>query len=69
MRLVLLPGMDGTAKLFAPFIKALPEYIGAVIVPFPTDRYLSYSELERLLARACPSVEPFVLLAESFRHH
>ena len=66
VRLVLLPGLDGTAKLFTPFIKALPEHIDVVTIAFPTDRDLSYSELQRHLGFACPCVEPFVLLAESF---
>lgn len=66
MKLVLLPGMDGTAKLFASFIEALPRSLDAIAVPYPSDHYLSYVELERLVRLACPNAEPFVLLAESF---
>src|SRR5208337_3608931 len=32
-KLILLPGMDGTGKLFAPFIDALPEGFKAVPIP------------------------------------
>jgi pimeloyl-[acyl-carrier protein] methyl ester esterase len=66
MQLVLLPGMDGTGRLFDEFIRALPNSFPATTVPYPTDRYLSYSQLEELVRAACPKSEPFVLLAESF---
>ena len=66
MKLVLLPGMDGTGKLFSEFIAALPEEFEAVAVGYPTERHLPYSELEDFVRAACPSSEPFMLLAESF---
>lgn len=65
-RLVLLPGMDGTGVLFAPFIEALPEGFEVQIVRYPADRALSFSELAQLLKSATAGSAPFVLLAESF---
>jgi len=66
MKLVLLPGMDGTGELFASFVEALPKSFKPVIVRYPTERFLSYLELEELVRAACPASEPFMLVAESF---
>jgi pimeloyl-[acyl-carrier protein] methyl ester esterase len=65
-KLVLLPGMDGTGKLFAPFIEALPEGLEALPISYPNDRPLSYPELGELVVKRLPATGPFVLLAESF---
>jgi pimeloyl-ACP methyl ester carboxylesterase len=64
--LVLLPGLDGTGKLFAEFKKALHLGMRTQVVPYPPDVPLGYDELERLARAALPSVGPFVLLGESF---
>jgi pimeloyl-ACP methyl ester carboxylesterase len=66
LKLVLLPGMDGTGDLFADFANALPEAFETVIVRYPTQRFLSYSELSDLVRASCPTSEPYVLVAESF---
>jgi len=65
-KLVLLPGMDGTGKLFARFIEALPQGYDARPVSYPNDQPLSYPELAELVVDKLPVSEPFVLLAESF---
>lgn len=65
-RLVLLPGMDGTGNLFAPFVEALPEGLEVQIVRYPASHILSSSELAQLLKSATAGSGPFVLLAESF---
>jgi pimeloyl-[acyl-carrier protein] methyl ester esterase len=65
-KLVLLPGMDGTGRLFGPFIEALPLGLEALPVSYPTDRSLSYAELAALVRARLPVSEPFGLLAESF---
>jgi len=61
--LILLPGMDGTGRLFRPLIAALPSSVTAAPVGFPDDRPLGY---EALLADLKLPQEPFVLVAESF---
>lgn len=64
--LVLLPGMDGTGLLFAPFVRVLPEWVRPVIVSYPENRPLDYAgHLEYVLA-ALPESEPYVILGESF---
>jgi pimeloyl-[acyl-carrier protein] methyl ester esterase len=64
--LLLLPGLDGTGDLFADFVSALPPNLRAIIVSYPTDRFLTYNELSCCVAAAVPSHDPFVVVAESF---
>jgi pimeloyl-[acyl-carrier protein] methyl ester esterase len=64
--LVLLPGLDGTGKLFAEFVRALEPTVECVIVAYPKDQPMGYGELEGLVASACPKDRAFVLLGESF---
>ncbi len=64
--LVLLPGLDGTGKLFAELLKALDLGVSAQVVRYPPDVPLSYDELETLVRAALPSRGAFVLLGESF---
>ena len=45
MRLVLLPGLDGTGELFHPFLKALPSRLTSQVVSYPTEQCLTYKEL------------------------
>lgn len=66
MVLILLPGMDGTGDLFAPFVEAFGPAQRVRIVRYPTSELLGYSELEAVARAALPSEEPYVLLAESF---
>jgi len=66
MRLVLLPGMDGTGELFRDFVAALPEGYETEVVRYPTDAGSSYAELMPLVLAHLPTEETYVLLAESF---
>lgn len=66
MHLVLLPGLDGTGRLFGPLLAALPPgYTASTIAYSPTER-ASYDELQGRVAEMLPRDEPFVLVAESF---
>lgn len=65
-KLVLLPGLDGTGKLFAEFLKALDLGSCAQVVPYPPDVPLGYDELELLVRAALPTGGRFVILGESF---
>lgn len=63
--LVLLPGLHGTANLFARFVAAAPSGVRVQIQPLPNERPRDYEELtDWVLARLPP--EPFILIAESF---
>ncbi|SDE58302.1 alpha/beta fold hydrolase [Kordiimonas lacus] len=66
MKLVLLPGMDGTGKLFAPFIHALPNGVEPVVLGLPSVGLQNQVDLARRLASELPSDEDFFLLGESF---
>lgn len=58
--------MDGTGKLFQPFINELPDEIDYSIISYPENKCLSYNELEAFVMDKLPKDEDFVLLAESF---
>lgn len=65
-KLVLLPGMDGTGKLFGDFVRALPHGFETVAVRYPGDRRLAYPELLEIVRAACPVDERFVIAGESY---
>ncbi len=64
--LVLLPGLDGTGKLFSDFAAALPTEYRVITAAYPADIPMGYNELEPLVQKLLPQDEPFFLLAESF---
>jgi pimeloyl-ACP methyl ester carboxylesterase len=64
--LILLPGLDGTGKLFSGFVRALGSDIDAQIISYPVDQPLGYAELETLVRAALPADRRFVVLGESF---
>jgi pimeloyl-[acyl-carrier protein] methyl ester esterase len=66
MKLVLLPGLDGTGVLFKPFLAVLPRDIDPVVIDYPTQQPLGYDDLFALVQTRLPKNEPFVLLGESF---
>jgi pimeloyl-[acyl-carrier protein] methyl ester esterase len=62
----LLPGLDGTGKLFDNFLRALGSGLETQVMTYPLDQPLGYAELEALVRAALPKDRPHVLLAESF---
>jgi len=64
--LIMLPGLDGTGKLFKGAIEYLPPFIEPVTVSYPPDEKLGYNDLVPLLLEKLPTEKPFVLLGESF---
>lgn len=64
--LVLLPGLDGTGKLFVEFVRAVSPRVECVVVAYPEDQPMGYGELEGLVVSALPKDRSFVLLGESF---
>jgi pimeloyl-ACP methyl ester carboxylesterase len=64
--LVLLPGLDGTGKLFAEFVRVMSPLAECLIITYPKDQPLGYVELEALVVAALPKDRPYVLLGESF---
>jgi pimeloyl-[acyl-carrier protein] methyl ester esterase len=67
LKLILMPGLDGTGNMFQPFISSLGDEIQPHIISYPSDRYLSYDELSNFaLDRLKKIDDQLVLLAESF---
>lgn len=64
-RALLLPGIDGSGRLFAPLLAAEPRGLTPELVSYPPDRHLGYAELAALVREKLPR-GPFVLFAESF---
>jgi len=66
MRLLMLPGLDGSGDLFRPLQQVLPPQLTSQVIPYPVNRVLSYNALVPFVQQALPQREPFVLLGESF---
>jgi len=66
MKLVLLPGLDGTGRLFSPLLDVLQSDFSPLIISYPADQFRSYAELSDYVRRQLPGAEDYVMLAESF---
>jgi pimeloyl-ACP methyl ester carboxylesterase len=66
VKLILMPGMDGTGELFAPFLHALGNSLESLVLRYPTDEPLGYSGLLARVRGELPKTGSFVLLGESF---
>ncbi len=64
--LVLMPGLDGTGELFAPFQSLLEADERSVVMSYPRQEPLGYDALEERVRAALPSQGPFLVLAQSF---
>jgi pimeloyl-ACP methyl ester carboxylesterase len=64
--LVLLPGLDGTGKLFVNFVRALGAGVESRIIEYSPDEPLGYEELELQVRAQLPQDRTYVLLGESF---
>jgi len=66
MRVILLPGLDGTGVLFKPLLEQLPSDIHTEVIAYPADQLLGYSQLERYVEENLPEDEEYRLVGESF---
>lgn len=66
MKYLLLPGLDGTGKLFDPFVEAAPNDAPTEVAKYPFDKSMSYSEYATFVLSTFVSNEPFTIIAESF---
>jgi pimeloyl-[acyl-carrier protein] methyl ester esterase len=64
--LVLLPGMDGSEAMFAPFVRAAPPDIDPITVGYPAGGANTYRELLPAVQAVLPRERPFHLLGWSF---
>lgn len=65
MKIILLPGLDGTGVLFKPLLDALPINTDSLIIDYPANEKLSYPELVNYVIDQLPN-ERFILVGESF---
>lgn len=63
---VLLPGIDGTGRMFGPLIEQLPDWLEPLIIDYPTRDVLHYAALADYVRRRLPAHEPYLIVAESF---
>jgi len=69
VRVVLLPGLDGTGDLFDPLVARTPDGMTTDVVSYPHNQPLSYSASVRHVTEALEQLDhddPFVIAAESF---
>jgi len=64
-RAILLPGIDGSGRLFGPLLAAGPRRIAPETISFPPDQPLGYDALLDRVRAALPRGR-FLLVAESF---
>ncbi len=65
MKVLLLPGLDGTGGMFKPFIETLPSEVDVLLISYPPNSRLGYQELTKFVMQQLPE-EKFILVAESF---
>lgn len=66
MRVVLLPGLDGTGELFRWFVDQAPGGFECSVVEYPAHGVVGYPEYSAFVLEKHVPGEPFVLVAESF---
>lgn len=66
LTVVLLPGLDGTGRMFGPFIAHLAPNLVPKVIAYPSDRALGYTQLVDHVLPQLPQDEPYILIAESF---
>ncbi len=62
---LLLPGIDGSGRLYGPLVEAGPRAFRPEVVSYPPDAVLGYDDLVALVRARLPAGR-FLLLAESF---
>jgi len=66
MNVVLLPGLDGTGTLFAPFVRNAPDWATPVAISYDRDKVQDYEKLAGNVYKEIDRGQPFILVGESF---
>lgn len=69
MKLILLPGLDGTGFLLEPLVRALPSHLAPLIIAYPAQETLGYAELTEYVKERIPKTDDFIIVGESFQGH
>lgn len=65
VKIILLPGLDGTGLLFKPILDDTQTSLDVKVITYPTNVCLDYIQLVDLVLTQLPD-EDFILVAESF---
>lgn len=65
-QLVLLPGVDGTGRLFEPFVQALASQVVTTVVQYSSPELSRYSDCRAAAERILPRDQPYLIVGESF---
>lgn len=67
MKIFLLPGMDGTGRLYRPLLDIMQPPLEASVIDYPTDQELQYTALvDRVRSQLPADGTPYWILAESY---
>jgi pimeloyl-ACP methyl ester carboxylesterase len=64
--LLLLPGLDGSGRLFDPLLSVLPSVFDTSVVRYPPDQMRHPRDLLPCIRAVIPWGRPYVVVAESF---
>lgn len=64
--LLLLPGLDGTGRLFGPFLRVLPDRFAPVVISYPADTPMSYNDTVAFVRRQIAPGVQYIVLGESY---
>ena len=62
----MLPGLDGTGRLFAPLVPHLSPQLEPLVVSYQAQEVFSYRELLPVVLSSLPTSGQFIVLGESF---
>ncbi len=65
-KLMLLPGLDGTGKLFEPLLSEIQNERTIEVISYPDDKELTYSELLSYVDKIIQNENSIYIIAESF---
>jgi pimeloyl-ACP methyl ester carboxylesterase len=66
LHLVLMPGLDGSGKMFQPFLEQLPVECKVTVISYPGDRTIEFSDLDDYVCERLPRETPLILIGESY---
>ncbi len=66
LKLILLPGMEGSGEFFGPLIKALSPSVATQVITYPQDIALNYTQLTEIIMESLPKDVPYAVLGESY---
>lgn len=66
LQLILLPGLDGTGRLFEPFVKEFSDQSAIRIIAYPPDKHIPFELLPDYIVPQLPVDVPLAILGESY---